>query len=105
MSHSPGAVVGSRHKARLPYSTHRIFARSLLLLSGLVVGLTLVEIGLRVSGFSHFNPYIVDQDVGYSLRPNAAGWWRREGTTYVRISSQGLRDRERTLAKPPTPSG
>src|SRR3981081_3628890 len=77
----------------------RLFARLLLLLGGLVIGLFLVEAGLRVSGYKHFNPYIVDQDLGFSLRPNAEGWWRKEGTTYVRINSQGLRDREHSFSK------
>ncbi len=75
-------------------------ARSLLLLGGLAVGLAIIEAALRLSGFSHFNPYIVDHEVGFSLRPNAEGWWRKEGLTYVRINSQGLRDREHAIAKP-----
>jgi hypothetical protein len=74
--------------------------RSLLFMGGLAVALLIAEIALRVSGFSHFNPYSVDQEVGFSLRPNAEGWWRKEGVTYVRINSQGLRDREHTIAKP-----
>ena len=83
------------------YRARRIILRSLLFLTGLVVALLLAEVGLRVSGFSHFNPYIVDREVGYALRPKAEGWWRKEGLTYVRINSQGLRDREHAFAKPP----
>jgi hypothetical protein len=60
----------------------------------------IAEVCLRVSGFTYFNPYVVDRDVGFSLRPYAKGWWRKEGLTYVKISSQGLRDREHTIAKP-----
>jgi hypothetical protein len=52
-------------------------------------------------GYRHFNPSIVDRDVGYSLRPNAEGWWRKEGLAYVRINSQGLRDREHSITKAP----
>ncbi len=44
----------------------------------------------RVAGFTYFNAYIVDQDVGFSLRPNAEGWWRKEGLTYVKINSQRI---------------
>ncbi len=101
MSQTGGSEVRSSYQARLPFFMRRFFARSLLLLAGLVVALLLAEVGLRLSGFSHFNPYIVDREVGYSLRPNAAGWWRKEGWTYVRINSQGLRDREHTFAKRP----
>jgi len=102
MSQTGVSEVRSSHKTRLPFFTRRFFARSFLVLAGLLVALLLTEVGLRVLGFSHFNPYISDREVGYALRPNAAGWWLREGTTYVRINSQGLRDREHTFAKPPT---
>jgi hypothetical protein len=80
---------------------HRRFAKLLLLLGAVAVALLLAEIGLRVVGYRHFNPSIVDRDVGYSLRPNAEGWWRKEGLAYVKINSQGLRDREHSITKPP----
>jgi hypothetical protein len=75
-------------------------ARLFLLLGALAFAALVAEVGLRLIGFSHFNPSIADAEVGYSLRPNAEGWWRKEGLTYVRINSQGLRDREHTFAKP-----
>ncbi len=78
----------------------RLFKKLLLLSAGVAVALLLAEVALRVSGFSHFNPYIADTEVGFSLRPNAEGWWRKEGVTYVRINGQGMRDREHTIAKP-----
>jgi hypothetical protein len=78
----------------------RLLKKLFLLFAGLAIALLLAEGALRVFGFSHFIPYIVDQDVGFSLRPNAEGWWRKEGLTYVKINSQGLRDREHTIAKP-----
>jgi len=74
--------------------------RLLLVVGSLVVALLIVEVGLRIAGFTYFNPYIADAEVGYSLRPGAAGWWTREGRTYVTINSQGFRDREHTIAKP-----
>jgi hypothetical protein len=82
------------------YLSRPLIARSLLFLAGLALAVLISEVGLRLLGFSHFNPSIVDPDVGFSLRPNAEGWWRKEGLTYVRINSQGLRDREHTIAKP-----
>ena len=78
----------------------RAFKKSLLILAGVAAALLIVEAGLRVFGFSHFNPYIADREVGFSLRPDAEGWWRKEGVTYVRINSQGMRDREHAIAKP-----
>jgi len=99
MRQIPRREAGGPHQAR--FVKRRLFPKLLLFVTGLLLALLLAEAGLRVSGFSHFNPYIVDRELGYSLRPNAAGWWRKEGATYVRINSQGLRDREHTFAKPP----
>src|SRR5882762_5363970 len=76
-------------------------SRLLLLCGGILIALLIAEIALRVSGFTYFDPYIVDQDVGFGLRPNAEGWWQQEGRTYVKINSQGFRDREHSFAKPP----
>ena len=75
--------------------------RLLLVAGAILVALLIAEVALRVSGFSYFNTYVADQDVGYSLRPGAEGWWKKEGLTYVKINSQGFHDREHTLAKPP----
>ena len=95
MRRTPESKVRSRHRAR------PLFVKSLLFIGGLAIALLLTEVGLRVSGFSHFNPYVVDSEVGFSLRPNAEGWWRKDGLTYVKINSQGLRDREHVFGKPP----
>ncbi len=65
------------------------------------MALMIAEVALRVSGFTYFNPYIVDQDVGYTLRPGAEGWWKKEALTHVKINSHGFRDLEHTIAKPP----
>jgi hypothetical protein len=71
-------------------------------LGALAVGLLLAEAGLRVIGFRYLNLYTEDPDVGFALRPGAEGWWRGEGVeTYVRVNSQGLRDREHAKEKPP----
>src|ERR1051326_3381618 len=75
--------------------------RLLLVLSGIIFGLVLVEIGLRLIGFSYPEFYVSDAKRGYSLRPNMEGWYRKEGKAYVRINSDGLRDREHSKIKPP----
>lgn len=67
----------------------------------MLVALFIGEIILRLIGYSFPNFYTLDQDRGNALRPNAEGWYRKEGKVYVRINSQGLRDREHTLSKPP----
>jgi hypothetical protein len=84
-----------------PRARVRPSAKILVLLGALAVALLVAEVGLRVAGFEYVNLYRPDADLGYSLRPGAEGWWRAEGEAYVRINSEGLRDREHTKEKPP----
>ena len=72
-----------------------------LIILGLGIGLLLVEVGLRIIGYSYPEFYVTDTRRGYSLRPNMEGWYRKEGEAYVRINSLGLRDREHAIQKPP----
>ena len=58
------------------------------------------EVALRIAGFSYPNFWLPDAVTGSSLRPGMEGWQRDEGKAYVRISRQGLRDREHSIAKP-----
>lgn len=77
------------------------FAKVLLLAFGVLLALLIAEAALRIYGFTYFNPYIVDLDVGYTLRPGAEGWWKKEALTYVKINDHGFRDRDHAIAKPP----
>src|SRR6266576_5791279 len=72
----------------------------LLILFGLLFGVFLSEIGLRIVDYSYPQFYQNDYYRGFSLRPSVAGTYRREGTSYVRVNSDGLRDREHTKIKP-----
>jgi len=72
----------------------------LTILVAVGVGLLLAEVSLRIIGFRYLNLYQADQHVGYALRPGAAGWWTKEGETYVEINNDGLRDREHSKVKP-----
>ncbi len=69
--------------------------------AGVSAGLLCAEVCLRLAGFRYPNLYREDPHVGYTLRPGAEGWWEREGKTYVRINSDGLRDYEHARRKPP----
>jgi hypothetical protein len=69
-------------------------------LGGLAGGLILGEAALRLIGFRFANFYQPDEHVGFTLRPGAEGWWLTEGTTYIRINSDGWRDREHAKEKP-----
>jgi hypothetical protein len=88
-------------EAERPRARVGLFAKLFVVLGALAVGLLLAEVGLRVIGFRYLNLYREDRDVGYSLRPGAEGWWREEGEAYIRVNSDGLRDREHTKEKPP----
>ncbi|HVF42010.1 MAG TPA: SGNH/GDSL hydrolase family protein [Pyrinomonadaceae bacterium] len=76
-------------------------AKILVVLGAVAFGLLAAEVGLRLIGFRYLILYREDADVGYSLRPGAEGWWRQEGEAYIRINSDGLRDREHAKEKPP----
>ncbi len=71
-----------------------------LVLFGVVFGLLLTEVFLRVIGYSAPLFYEPDYYRGVTLRANIAGTYQREGRNYVSINSVGLRDREHALAKP-----
>lgn len=75
--------------------------RLVSLLFSLVAAILISEIGLRVAGISSPNFIMPDQYRGFSLKPGAEGWWRKEGEAFIRINSDGLRDHERTKEKPP----
>jgi hypothetical protein len=64
------------------------------------VALVLGEGALRVVGFSYPNFWRPDPVVGTVLAPGMEGWQRDEGSAYVKVSAQGLRDRDHAVAKP-----
>jgi hypothetical protein len=84
-----------------------------LTLGGLLMGVIIGEIGLRVAsieGFQKIGDFVdsaptrfhtSDPDLGWKLKPGVSGEWKGEGVSFVRVNSEGLRDREHTKAKPP----
>lgn len=84
-----------------------------LTLGGLFMGVVIGEIGLRVAsieGFQKIGDFVdsaptrfhtSDPDLGWKLKPGVSGEWKGEGESFVRVNSEGLRDREHTKAKPP----
>jgi hypothetical protein len=72
----------------------------LLVLFGLLMGLFMSEVFLRVIGYSFPIFYTTDYYRGFALRPGMQGHYQREGESDVRINSDGLRDREHSKAKP-----
>lgn len=78
----------------------RILRVSTLLFSALVIAVLLAEMVLRLVGFEETIFYRPDPELGFALRPQAAGWWRKEGEAWIEISKHGLRDHEHPLSKP-----
>ncbi|WP_143856976.1 SGNH/GDSL hydrolase family protein [Nostoc sp. 'Peltigera membranacea cyanobiont' 213] len=71
-----------------------------LLLGGIVLGLAVVEIGLRIAGVEYKTFYTFDEHRGWAGRPYAAGWVHDEGEAYIQYNSEGFHDREHSLVKP-----
>ncbi len=72
----------------------------ILILCGLVFGLVIGEIGLRIAGIEYKVFNTIDEHRGWTDRPGDSGWYRLEGESYIQINSEGFRDREYTKAKP-----
>lgn len=65
-----------------------------------LVGLAIFEVFLRAVGYTYPVFYQPDEVRGYSLKPGMEGWYRKEGAAFIRINSDGLRDREHAKEKP-----
>jgi hypothetical protein len=79
----------------------RLAVKLSLILASLFAGLLIAEVALRVVGYTFPTFYTTDEQRGYALQPRMQGWYRKEGASYVRINSEGLRDREHAKQKPP----
>ena len=77
-----------------------IVARLLLVFGGLLIGLLLTEVMLRVLGIAYPLPYLPDVYVGSRLQPGFSAWFTEEGRAYVQVNRAGFRDREHELKKP-----
>jgi hypothetical protein len=63
--------------------------------------IALLNGGLWIAGLNYEGSlYRPDRELGHVLRPGAEGWAINEQENYVRINTQGLRDREHTLQRP-----
>lgn len=72
----------------------------LVVACAVVAGLLVFEVFLRAVGYTYPVFYEPDAARGWALRPGVEGWYRKEGRAYVRVNSDGLRDREHTKQKP-----
>ena len=66
-----------------------------------VAALLIAEAALRLSGKALPASFgMADPELGWSWRPGVEGWSLGEAPIYVRINSDGMRDREHAIAKP-----
>jgi hypothetical protein len=72
----------------------------LLLIAGMVVGLSMAEGYLRIVQVSFPLPYTTDPNCGTRLQPGFRGWFHKEGHAYVEVNAWGFRDVEWTRHKP-----
>lgn len=79
----------------------RLAVRLAALSAAFVFAFLLAEVGLRVIGIS-YPRWLENHDVlGSVHRPGVTWRQKDEGNALIRINKLGMRDRERTLAKPP----
>ncbi|MDQ3819704.1 MAG: SGNH/GDSL hydrolase family protein [Acidobacteriota bacterium] len=78
----------------------RFLRKLLMVFAGIFVGCLIAEIGLRIIGYSYPIFYIPDDYRGYAPIPDVEGWFWIETKNYVKINSEGFRDREHTKEKP-----
>jgi hypothetical protein len=71
-----------------------------LMAFGVVLAFVVAEVALRLLGISYPVMVTTDPITGLGHIPNATGRFLQEGHAMVHINSQGLRDREHSLAKP-----
>lgn len=72
-----------------------------LLLVSLALALIAAEVCLRILGITYPLPYAPDEFCGTRLRPGFEGWWRKEGSAFVKINRHGFRHGNREPEKPP----
>jgi len=81
-----------------------LVARIALFTFGVIIAVAVAEVALRLAGVSYpnfFSFWVPDPYCGAFHRAGASGWWSEEGHAWVSINSDGLRDVEHTIAKPP----
>lgn len=80
----------------------RFFKDAALAALSVAVVLSFSEIVLRLAGAKYpASLYTSEKERGYALRPNAEGWYLDEGECYIKVNSDGMRDREHSLEPPP----
>ncbi|MFL6572405.1 MAG: SGNH/GDSL hydrolase family protein, partial [Burkholderiales bacterium] len=78
----------------------RILSAGVVLVITAAALIVVGELGLRLAGFNAPIWYQPDRELGWTLRPDAHGWFTKEGRAYAEINPAGFRDEPHALAKP-----
>jgi len=102
ISPNGSAAGGGAGQSSRPGRLNPRLAAFVLLVAGTAIALLMVEFGLRIAGVQYdASLYAYSRATGWTLRPNANGWWVSEGHAYAWINSGGMHDdREFPVQKP-----
>lgn len=78
----------------------KLLTNLLLAAFSVAVAFALVEVGLRIAGIGFPPLHKFDGRLGSVLNPGMEGWFRTEGRSWVKVNSDGMRDREHSIEKP-----
>ncbi len=79
----------------------KIYKNALLVAFSIIITLVLAEIALRVVGFTDPSYGTTDPYAGERWQPGVEFWFTSEGGSYVKINSDGFRDKEHSREKLP----
>jgi len=79
----------------------KVGLKLLLSITGVLLGFTIAEVGIRLLGIAPPEVRSYDPVRGWQLKPGAIGLQRSEGHALVTINAGGFRGPETSLAKPP----
>jgi hypothetical protein len=71
-----------------------------LIAASVFVAILLMEVGLRIMGYSRPVFYRYDEVLGANLRPGVAGYYKKEDLIYIRLNDDGMRGPDRPYVKP-----
>tara|TARA_Y100001934_G_C12363749_1_gene782236 strand:- start:1579 stop:2751 length:1173 start_codon:yes stop_codon:yes gene_type:complete len=80
----------------------KVWSRLALVLGACLFAGVMVEIGLRLLDYSRPVFYRYDEILGADLRPNVAGYFKKEDLIYVRLNEDSMRGPLRHRKKPPS---
>lgn len=85
----------------MPRSTRLLLIKLTIVLGSSLFGIILIEAVMSLTGLEYARVWEPDPELGWRHVPYAARLWTEEGKGLIKINSDGHRDRERRIEKPP----